>query len=272
MPEIPEIETVKRQLENYLTGKVIAHIDVQREKTLNIPGNELIQELLDTSITRVFRRGKIIILQFDRPISLHFHFMLEGYLKYLRPEDEWDKNYQLMLQFASGERLYFCKMYLGYIHLEHTANIDLIPEIAELGPDPLAPDFTYEQFHRLLHSRKKMVKPLLMEQNFIAGIGNTYSNEGLFSGGILPNRKANSLKTEETHKLYVGLRDVLERSIRKGGIGDIPLASDDHLTGGFTPHLCVSYREGKPCYLCGTPISFEKVGGRNAFYCTTCQK
>lgn len=271
MPEIPEIETVRRQLIHYTSGKRIIGIDVQREKTLNVPTGELVHELSDATITTVLRRGKILILRFNHPVSLVFHFMLEGYLKFLRPEETWDKDYQLLLRFATGERLYFCKMFLGYIHLEHTIDINTIPEVMELGADPLAPEFSYERFHEMLTSRKKMVKPLLMDQNFLAGIGNTYSNEGLFLGGILPGRKAGSLKAEETRKLYESLRDLLQRSIVKGGVGDIPVASDDTLTGGFTPELQVSYRENEPCFVCGTPISFEKIGGRNAFYCKVCQ-
>lgn len=271
MPEIPEIETIRRQLERYIVGKLITRVEVLREKTFNVPTDEVIEALLDATVTQVLRRGKILVLQFDRPISLVFHFMLEGYLKFLYPDEEMDKNYQLMLRFSTGEHLYFCKMYLGYIHVENTTEITSIPEIAELGPDPLAREYTYAMFHTQISSRKKMVKPLLMDQDFLAGIGNTYSNEGLFLAGILPDRKANQLQPIETERLYYSLRDVMEHSIALGGVNDVPIASDDQLTGGFIPELRVSYREGEPCYVCGTPIAFEKVNGRNAFFCRVCQ-
>lgn len=271
MPEIPEIETIRRQLAQNIFGKKIVQVDLQREKTINVKKNELIDHLMNTTVTQVARRGKIIILQFNQPISLLFHFMLEGYLRFLLPDEEYEDKYQLMLEFNTGERLYFCKMYLGYIHLEITTDLESIPEIAELGPDPTDANFVLTQFQEMLKSRRKMIKPLLMEQDFLAGIGNTYSNEGLFLGGILPDRKASKLSPKEMEKLYHELRSVLERSTDLGGVGDVHFSSDDTLTGGFIPELKVSYREGEPCYVCGTPISYEKIGGRNAFFCTVCQ-
>lgn len=271
MPEIPEIETIRRQLEAHLSGKLITQVEVLREKTFNVPTEEVIGTLLDSTVTTVLRRGKILILQFDRPVTLIFHFMLEGYLQFLYPDEKMEKGYQFMLKFSTGEHLYFCKMYLGYIHIEKTAEIASVPEIAELGPDPLSPDFTYEMFHSRTTGRKKMIKPLLMEQDFLAGIGNTYSNEGLFLAGILPDRKANRLQPGETERLYHSLRDVMGRSIALGGVNDVPFSSDDRRTGGFIPELKVSYREGEPCCLCGSPIAFEKINGRNAFFCRVCQ-
>lgn len=275
MPEIPEIETVRRLLHQHTTSKTIAEVTVEREKTLNVSSANLTNHLLGGTVTDVLRRGKIILMQIGRPdqppVSLLFHFMLDGYLKFLLPHEEMEKNFQLMLRFATGERLYFCKMYLGYIHLEVKPNLEQIPEIAELGPDPLAPEFTAADLFLLLHKRRTMIKPLLMDQNFLAGIGNTYSNEGLFLAGILPKRKANSLSEVDSSKLHHELRVVLQRSIDLGGVNDVTFSSDDRLTGGFTPELKVSYREGLPCYVCKTPIAFEKVNGRNAFFCPVCQ-
>ena len=271
MPEIPEIETIRHQLYENTTGKTITEIASEREKTFNVPPALLNEHLLHSTITDVLRRGKILIIQFDRPVSLLFHFMLDGYLKFIFPDEVFDKNYQLKLNFHTGEQLYFCKMYLGYIHLEMTQNIEQIPEIAELGPDPLAADFDLDQFATLLKKRQTMIKPLLMDQNFLAGIGNTYSNESLFRAGILPKRKANSLSPEEITRLYQALRAVLTRSIEMGGVSDVPFSSTDNVTGGFSAEEKVGYREGEPCYVCGTPIVFEKVNGRNAFYCPVCQ-
>lgn len=278
MPEIPEIETVRRLLHQHTTGKTVAEIAVEREKTLNVSSAELTNHLHHATVQDVLRRGKIIIMQFTSPehstspVWLLFHFMLDGYLKFLLPTEEMEKNYQLMLQFTTGERLYFCKMYLGYIHLETTPSLEQVPEIAELGPDPLAPEFSAANFFALLHKRRTMIKPLLMDQNFLAGIGNTYSNEGLFLAGILPKRKANSLSEAESSKLHHELRAVLQRSIELGGVNDMTFSTADRLTGGFIPELKVSYREGQPCYVCGTPIAFLKVNGRNAFFCPVCQR
>lgn len=271
MPEIPEIETVRRQLAQNIFGKKIIKIKGEREKTFNLPLDEVVDLLQDTVTTQVIRKGKVIVLQFNKPLSLYFHFMLDGFVKFLKPGEEWDKKYQLMLEFSTGERLYFCKMYLGYIHLEETTDLDQIEEIAELGPDLIVDQLSLEEFKEMLQSRRKMIKPLLMEQDFIAGIGNTYSNEGLFRAGIIPDKKASNLSNEEIERLYQELLQLLNEAIEEGGVGDTFFSSDDRLTGGFRDNLRVSYKEDEPCPICGQPISYQKIGGRNAFYCENCQ-
>lgn len=271
MPEIPEIETIRRHLEQSILKKGIVDIELTREKTFNYPKEKIYQYLSHTQVTKVLRRGKIILLQFNRPLTLLFHFMLEGYLQFIQPQEIFNEKYQLMLKFITGEKLYFCKMYLGYINLETTLDIKQIPQIKELGPDPISRELTVQQFQKMLSERRKMIKPLLMDQDFLAGIGNTYSNEGLFKAGILPDKKANRLNPEETTKLYHELRSLLQRATQMGGVGDKPFSSTDQLTGGFIPQLKVSYRQGQPCYICGTPISHAKIGERNAFFCKRCQ-
>jgi len=275
MPEIPEMETLRQHLLANCINKKVIQIKTIREKTFNLPLGQINNLLENRTITNVLRKGKIIIIQFDNNSSLYFHLMLDGFLKFTQPNEKLNPDlqdkYQLRLNFASQEKLFFLKMYLGYIKIIQTLNQMDIPELAELGPDPIANHLSLQDFKTMLIKKRKMIKPLLMEQNFISGIGNTYSNEGLFLGQVLPNRKASELSEKEVEKLYYQLNILLKEAIKQGGTGQIPFSSTDKITGGYRQKLKVSYREGEPCFVCGNPITYQKIGGRNAFYCHFCQ-
>lgn len=272
MPEIPEIETVKRHLVQKVQGKVISEVVVNRAKSLNVPAAEFIDTLTGQKITSVRRRAKQIVISLEGGSSIVVHFMLEGYMRLFFEHEEVDKTPSVLLSLHTQEHLGLFKLNLGYAHLAHTTDLAQIEELSDLGPEPLADDFTVERFIELLGERKGMVKPLLMDQQFIAGIGNVYSNETLFCAGILPERKVAKLTRDERVKLYHCIRDILHRSIDMGGVYEEKFSSADTLTGGFEPHLQVAYRTGQPCYACGHTIETKRVGGRNAFFCPVCQK
>jgi len=273
MPEIPEIETVRRHLEQHLLNKTIHGVEVFRDKTLNVPANDFVNTLTGQKVVAVRRRAKIIILSLSNNQSVLFHLMLEGYVRFVYPNEQAPERANVILLLETGERLAFCRMYLGYVHLAPTTALAAMPELEDIGPEPLAEEFTVEVFRELLESRKgSMIKPLLMEQSFIAGIGNVYSNEVLFCSRILPTRKVSTLSAEEAKRLYDCLRNLLAAAVQHGGVYEEKFASDDQLTGGYIPYLQVAYRTGEPCPQCGGSIVTAKVGGRNAFYCPVCQK
>lgn len=272
MPEIPEIETVRAHLEHKVQGQAIEKVIVNREKALNVPGAEFIALITGQQITAIGRRAKQIIISLANGHSLLVHFMLEGFVQLFYPGEEPAGKPSVMLELNSGQRLAFFKLNLGYLHLVPTVNPAAMPELAGLGPEPLAADFTLEKFLELLAPRKGMIKPLLLDQEFIAGIGNVYSNEALFCSRIRPERKASQLTAAERRQLYHCIRDILARAIALGGVYEEKFASDDNVTGGFEPYLQVAYRTGQPCLVCSQPIETKRVGGRNAFYCPVCQK
>ncbi|MDF2569191.1 MAG: mutM 1 [Sporomusa sp.] len=272
MPEIPEIETVRVHLEHKTKGKVIENVIVSREKALNVPSEEFVGIVIGQQIIAARRRAKQIIISLSNGHSLVVHFMLEGYVRLFYPGEDVVGNPTVTFALSSGEQLAFFKLNLGYLHLVSTVNLDAIPELAGLGPEPLADDFTLEKFLGLLAKRKGMIKPLLMDQDFIAGIGNVYSNETLFCSRLRPDRKASDLTELERAKLYHCIRDVLNQATKLGGVYEEKFASDDKLTGGYEPYLQVAYRTGQPCYICSRPIETKRVGGRNAFYCSICQQ
>lgn len=271
MPEIPEIETVRRQLEQKVRGKTVSQVVVNREKSLNVPADEFIKTVAGQQITEARRRAKQIILSLANGSSLVVHFMLEGYIRLFSAEEEVEGRPSVVLLLNTREQLGFFKLNLGYIHLAYTTDLDKMEELSGLGPEPLDDRFTADDFLALLGGRKGMIKPLLMEQQFIAGIGNVYSNETLFCAGILPERKVADITKQEQRKLYDCIRAILRQAIELGGVYEEKFSADDRLTGGFEPQLQVAYRTGKPCYTCGHAIETKRVGGRNAFYCPVCQ-
>ncbi|QDR80015.1 bifunctional DNA-formamidopyrimidine glycosylase/DNA-(apurinic or apyrimidinic site) lyase [Sporomusa termitida] len=272
MPEIPEIETVRVHLEHKVQGQAIEQVIVNREKALNVPVAEFSALTTGRQITTIRRRAKQIIISLGQERSLIVHFMLEGHVRLLYPGEEPAGKPTVMLMLNSGQRLAFFKLNLGYLHLVPTVNLTAMPELAGLGPEPLAADFTLKKFLELLAPRKGMIKPLLLDQAFIAGIGNVYSNEALFCSRIRPERKASHLTAAERQQLYHCIRAILTEAIKFGGVYEEKFASDDNFTGGFEPYLQVAYRTGRPCTVCSHLIETKRVGGRNAFYCPVCQK
>ncbi|HWR43976.1 DNA-formamidopyrimidine glycosylase [Sporomusa sp.] len=272
MPEIPEIETVRLHLEHKTKGQVIEQVTVSREKALNVPVQEFVSDTIGQQITDIRRRAKQIIISLSNEHSLIVHFMLEGYVRLFYPGEELTGRPTVLFTLNSGQQLAFFKLNLGYLHLVPTVNMDAMPELDGLGPEPLSEDFTLERFLELLAQRKGMIKPLLLDQEFIAGIGNVYSNETLFCSRIMPERKASQLTESERQKLYRSIRDVLTKAIKFGGVYEEKFSSDDNFTGGFEPHLQVAYRTGQPCNVCSHLIETKRVGGRNAFFCPVCQQ
>ncbi|WP_425060497.1 Formamidopyrimidine-DNA glycosylase [Sporomusa carbonis] len=272
MPEIPEIETVRYHLETKTKGKIIERVTVNRERSLNMPVRDFADLVTGQQIMNIRRRAKQIIIGLANEHSLVAHFMLEGYVRMFYYGEELIGRPSVLFSLNSGEELAFFKLNLGYIHLVPTTRLDAIPELAGLGPEPLDEGFTLDKFFELLAGRKGMIKPLLMDQEFIAGIGNVYSNETLFGSRIMPVRKVTQLADAERIKLYHCMRDILTKATQLGGVYEEKFASDDMLTGGFEQYLQVAYRTGQPCYVCGHLIETRKVAGRNAFYCPVCQK
>lgn len=271
MPEIPEIETVCKHLRNTVVNSTIVAITINRAKSLNITPSEFAGIVTQQKIIAISRRAKIILLTLSNQHTITVHFMLEGYAQLLDSDEPDVLQASVALSLATGQTLAFFQINLGYVHLFPTINLEEIEGVNELGPEPLSVDFTVDHFLHLFKTRKGMIKPLLMDQKLIAGIGNVYSNEILFCSRILPTRKVKEMSEEDLTRIYHCLQSIVSRAIQLGGVYDIKFSQDDTLTGNYIPHLKVAYRTGKPCYECTSPIQTKRVGGRNAFYCTNCQ-
>jgi len=166
--------------------------------------------------------------------------------------------------------LFFCRLTLGYLH--YLSKDELEAKLGVLGSEPLAPNFDALEFIQLLGEKKAMIKPWLMNPKNIAGVGNAYSNEALFGAGILPTRLISTLSIAEKEKLHDSLINILGDSIRLGGDMEEPFAPWDDFTGGYNSYFKVYERSGEPCPVCQNVIEKSEVGGRNAFFCSHCQK
>ncbi|MBC9785718.1 bifunctional DNA-formamidopyrimidine glycosylase/DNA-(apurinic or apyrimidinic site) lyase [Heliobacterium chlorum] len=271
MPELPEIETVRLHLEKHVVGKMIQDVVVNRPKTLNVSIDEFTEALKNQSFISAQRRGKVIRLRLPTDRSMLFHFMIDGYLRFFLPAEAIPDGANVIILFDSGERLSFYRMHLGFIHLFSDEMVMSHPDYAELGPEPLDAQFSLAKFEQMLKGRRGMIKPLLMDQKFIAGIGNVYSNEILFCSRILPVRKTSTLHESEIDRLYKCLLSTLQTAVQQGGVSEYPFMTGDELTGGYTNQLQVYERTGQPCPTCGRAVETVKVGGRNAFFCPDCQ-
>lgn len=268
MPELPEMENYRRIFNERLAGQRITKTEVTREKTVNLLLPQFASELQNSALTTVDRRAKHLIFRLDSGKSLLLHLMLGGWMYIGGGEDSPDRTKQVTLSFGNQE-LYFIGLRLGYLHLLTQDQLD--EKLAELGTEPLSADFTKEKFRSLLSNRRSMLKTLLVNQKFISGIGNLYSDEICFNARLHPARPVNELSGEEVSALYESIISVLERGISLGGYMDEPVFKGDELTGSYNNNCYVYDRAGEPCIRCSGSLTKDEISSRKTFYCRNCQ-
>lgn len=268
MPELPEMETYRKLLEERIGGKVVTGCQVEREKTINVPPQTFSHTIVGKRLTRISRRGKHLLFEWESDHVLLLHLMLGGFLYWGDAEDKLKRSAQVTLTFSS-HILYFHGLRLGYLHL-------LTPEqvtqrLADLGPEPLAPAFSLARFLQLLENKRSLLKTALVDQHWLAGIGNCYADEICFHAGVLPTRPIPSLALEEKTRLYHAIQAVFQEAMQYGGYMEPPFHGNDALTGGYNERCRVYDREGEPCPRCGHPIAKSELSSRKVFACTHCQ-
>lgn len=269
MPELPEMETYRTLLAQRILHTPITAIDVQREKSINVPVETFRQKVEGRTIDGISRRAKHLLFHLDSGDVLMLHLMLGGWMFYGTEREKPDRTTQVVLSF--GERsLYFIGLRLGYLHV--LSRSEAGKKLSALGPEPLAPDFSAERMAKLLKSKRTVLKPTLTDQKTLAGIGNCYADEICFDAGILPTRSIGSLAPGDFGRLYESMNKVLHEAIRFGGYMENPLFPGDALTGGFDSRCLVYDRGGEPCVRCGNPLVQEELASRKVFYCTRCQR
>jgi len=274
MPELPEVETIKRGLQERIVGKTIAQVEILDPISIGVPPPEQFATALEKRLfTEVRRRGKYLIISLDFDKKLIAHLKMTGQLVYLENDVPREKHTYLIFHFTDGSQLRlndarrFARLYLV-----SSLEDPVISGLSNQGPEPLEDDFTLERFKKLFNKRKGQIKPLLLNQSFIAGIGNIYANEILFRARILPDRKANSLSEGEIEKLFKAIRETLAEGIKHRGTTIANYVDAEGEEGKFQNYLKVYGRSGKPCYECKGTIKHTIIGGRGSFFCPTCQK
>jgi len=290
MPELPEVETLKRELAKALKGKTIASAQVLWPKTVApLSVTQFEKKIKGQKISDIERQAKILIINFSGPDALAFHLKMTGQLIFQPKtgkkivgghpasakgygEAKPDKYTRLVINFTDSSILYFNDLRkFGWARLVNDSQLtDLTKHI---GVEPLSKFFT-EQFLLDLFQRfpNRTIKQILMDQTLIAGIGNIYADESAFLAKILPTRKAGTVKTEQVKKLRQTIIDVLKLSISKKGTSSRNYRRSDGSMGGFVPHLYVYGRAGEPCKICETILKKIKHNGRGTVFCQKCQK
>jgi len=266
MPELPEVETIKRELEKTIVGKKIVKVCVYHPGVIRQPSVEQFKKgLTGANIRHVLRRAKLLIIELSGGNALTIHLKMTGQLIY--PGDGRKSRVSFCL--SDGKVLDFNDQRL-FAELRLVDNWRNLRFIQGLGPEPN--DLSTKQFQKMLSARKAKIKPLLMDQSFISGIGNLYVAESLFRAKINPQRNTNTLSGQEKELLLHSIKKVLDEAIRYGGSSVDDYVRLSGQKGNYASHHKVYGRQGKPCFSCKTDIKRIALGGRGTYFCPKCQR
>ena len=282
MPELPEVETVRRGLNNLTLQQPIQGGEVLLPRTLAYPPeiDWFLQSITGVAIAQWQRRGKYLLAQLvqlgsNSPAGwLGVHLRMTGQLLWLPQSEPLQKHTRIRLFFADNQELRFVDTRtfgkVWYCPSE-TELESVITGLQKLGPEPFAEDFSLKYFTQQLKNRRRLIKTLLLDQSVVAGIGNIYADEALFKSGILPDTIAADLKPKQIKKLHQAIIRVLQTSIDKGGTTFSDFLSLLGVSGNYGDAALVYGRKDQPCKVCDTPIEKTKLGGRSSHYCPNCQ-
>src|SRR2546425_633638 len=297
MPELPEVETIVNDLRPQLAGRRIESVILTRDpairgRLVRYPSaTKFVRRLRGRTINAVERRGKYIVLPLNpaaggrnRTLNangvhpskerLIVHLGMTGHLRVWEPEETPVKHTHFRALLDSGLELryddprQFGRLVLG--SLDELIAARAFP--ARLGPEPIRGDLTEAEFERLVKARRRPVKSALLDQTFLAGVGNIYADEACFRAGIRPSRWTHRLTVRERRALYEAIQHVLENSIAARGSSIINYVDGFGLRGSNQEKLLVYGRSGEPCLKCGTPLQGTRLAGRGTVYCRKCQR
>ncbi|MFA6098656.1 MAG: bifunctional DNA-formamidopyrimidine glycosylase/DNA-(apurinic or apyrimidinic site) lyase [Patescibacteria group bacterium] len=301
MPELPEVETIRTQLDVVLRNKHISKLEIRVPKLVKSPLTLFKRLVVNSKIDKVGRRAKIILIYLSNKQVLLVHLKMTGQLVYRYKKiikaggPARDASRQLVagghpikngliglpnkfshviFTFSDGSHLFFNDVRkFGYLKLLSSDELDKYFEDAGTGPEPLSVGFTFQIFQNILSRRKSQkIKPRLMDQTAIAGIGNIYATEACYYAGIKPTRRAGTLKAAEQKKLFQSIKRILRLAVKKQGTTANNYVDAHGEPGKYFPMLRVYGREGEKCRRCGNIIKAMSLGGRGTTYCPVCQK
>jgi len=269
MPELPEVETIKRDLAPRIVGRSFGAVTLNWPKTVQIPSPEgFSRGLVGKCIRELDRRGKYLIFRLAGGEALILHLRMSGSLL-IDPQGEPDPYYRAVFLLDDGARLYLRDpRKLGRMWLVEDESV----VVGRLGPEPLGPGFTAEVLRERAKKRSAPIKAVLCDQSFLAGVGNMYADEALFGAGIHPLRRANSLSVDEIGRLHRAIRRVLEEAIGSHGASITDYRRPDGEPGAAQSVFKVAHRGGQPCPVCATPIQRIPIRKRGTYFCPNCQK
>ncbi len=274
MPELPEVETVKRSLEKKLVGLAFNGVDLHMPKIVRLPqAEEFVNSLKGKKIKQLDRRGKYLMLHLSGNYTLVIHLRMTGRLVYTKPDTPLEKHTHVVFLLSNGDQLRYTDIrQFGRMLLAPTPELDTLPGLKDLGVEPLGEYFTREFMKKELKRRRTRLKALLLDQSFIAGLGNIYVDEALHRARLHPERLAVDLTPRETTRLFQAIKDVLTDAVNNRGTSFRDYVDGEGRPGNNQERLLVYSKEGKPCHKCGKPIHRIRVAGRSSYFCPHCQK
>ena len=266
MPELPEVETIRTELLPYVLGRTITGIKLFWERIIRQPSvGEFTSQVVGRQINGISRHGKYLFFHLDDGGVLVMHMKMTGSL-IINPSD--DRFSRAIFHFDNGAEMHFWDpRKFGVMWLDE----DDRAVLAKLGPEPLDDDFTPQVLADILKNRTAPVKPVILDQSIIAGIGNMYADEALFDARIHPERRAGSLTGDEVRRLHASIRRVLLKALKEKGASIRNYIRPDGSPGTAHDEFNVAHGVGKDCPRCGTPIRRIVVRGRGTYFCPQCQ-
>ncbi|MFL2080295.1 DNA-formamidopyrimidine glycosylase [Latilactobacillus sakei] len=272
MPELPEVENVRRGLETLAVGKTVSAIDIRWSKIIVNPDEVFTAGLVGQQITAVDRRGKYFLIRFGEQLTVVSHLRMEGKYEVVAKEAPISKHTHVIFEFTDGQQMrYLDTRKFGRMQLIETGQENTVAGLKDLGPEPTPSTFLKADFYQRLQKHHKAIKPLLLDQKVVTGLGNIYVDETLWLSHIHPETPANDLTRAETDRLHDEIIAELELAINHGGTTVNTFLNATGHAGAFQEMLHVYGKKGVPCERCGTPIEKIKVAQRGTHFCPKCQ-
>jgi formamidopyrimidine-DNA glycosylase len=277
MPELPEIESLRRMLAGSARGRRIVSAKIREPRLRRLVAPDFTVMIAGRRIGELGRRAKYLLIALSGDLTLLAHLGMSGSLTH-RGHGFCDQDFDpahdhLHFELDDGTALvYNDPRRFGLLKLVRTAQLDTVAELSGLGPEPLGPDFNAEYLFRQTRGRRVAIKNLIMDQRVVAGVGNIYACEILFAAKVRPGRAAGRVSRAEAGKIVEFTKAILTRAIGSGGTTFRNYRDSQGLPGRFASDLRVYGREGERCYVCGSPIKNRVLGQRASFYCATCQR
>ncbi len=281
MPELPEVETVKLQLQKYVLGHKITSVQVKNRKVFQ--GDEKL--IIGATFTEIRRFGKVLVFDLSNGYSLISHIKLTGQYIYRGPNLKktptlskkvvggipGNHTHVIFNLDKKGILYYNDVRRFGWIKIVKTKEVMDFDFIKKLGPEPFG-KLNLEEFKKIISRTKRAIKVVLMDQSKIGGIGNIYANDSLWESKILPFRASNSLNESEQKDLYEAILKVLKAGMKYGGASELAFVTPDGAEGSYQMHTLVYGKQKTACKRCGTIIIKNTLGGRGTYFCPNCQK
>jgi formamidopyrimidine-DNA glycosylase len=267
MPELPEVETVRLQLEREILGSTIAVVEINEAK--NFVGDKAL--IIGEKIGKVGRVGKYLFVHFESDKGLVIHLKMTGRL--VLQDDFYDsaKHTRVIITLSDGRKVYYWDIRkFGYVRVENNLQLSISNLQKKMGKEPW--DISDKDLLGKLKKTTRPIKEAILDQSILAGVGNIYANDGLWLAGIDPRRKSNSIKLNEIKKLRESLCIVLKRGLAVGGASDNTYRDFYGERGSYQDEFLTYGRTGEPCNKCGTKLKRIVVGGRGSWICEKCQK